>query len=69
MDYVDLLAYLGKQISFIVPSEYQPLGYYAVNGQVISVCIELNGHHQICVDSGDSADVYYYAEMSITKVA
>lgn len=67
-----LLGYLGKYITFKVPCpiEYNESGFDQVSGKVISVCIELNQRHALCVmydEETDSADFYDFEEMVIVS--
>ena len=63
-----LLSYLGKEITFNypVPIEYKESGFDEVTGKVISVCIELNENHQLCVlfdEESDHADFFEFDKM------
>ncbi|MEB3754863.1 hypothetical protein [Acinetobacter sp. MD2(2019)] len=71
-EYNTLLSYLGKEITFNypVPIEYKESGLYEVTGKVISVCIELNENHQLCVlydESSNSADFFEFDQMVFIK--
>jgi len=63
-----LLSYLGKEVTFNypVPIEYKDSGFDQVTGKVISVCIELDENHQLCVLSdkeSDYADFFEFNKM------
>lgn len=63
-----LLAYLGKYITFKFPcpTDYNESGFDQVSGKVISVCIQLNKRHALCVlpdENIDSADFYEFSKM------
>lgn len=68
VSYNTLLSYLGKQVTFKVPVpvEYDESGFDQVTGKVISVLIELNEKHQLCVlydEESDSADFFEFDNM------
>lgn len=65
-----LLGYLGKYITFKhpVPVEYKESGFDQFHGKVISVCIELNGRHALCVlydEKHDCAEFFEYDKIEI----
>ena len=51
VSHITLLQYLGKNITFKYPCplHYDSSGFTYLSGKVISVSIELNQNHQICV--------------------
>ena len=73
VSHITLLQYLGKNITFKYPCplHYDSLGFSHLSGKVISVSIELDQKHQLCVlfdESIDHADYFYYDKIIELKV-
>lgn len=65
-----VLSYLGKHISFetSVPLDYDQSIFVHRSGKVISVLIELDGDHKLCVDYGnDNAHFFSLTDMKINS--
>jgi hypothetical protein len=68
VSHITLLHYLGKNITFKYPCplDYDSSGFMHLSGKVISVSIELDLSHQLCVlfdESSDHADHFFYDKM------
>lgn len=68
VSHITLIHYLGKNITFKYPCplHYDSSGFMHLSGKVISVSIELNQSHQLCVlfdESSDHADHFFYDKM------